>query len=104
MLGYSLPQILQYFDIVQLRLSSIERRARRALLHRKQPPKLPADGLTNEYTGDKRYYYAPLDPSDEEIRLLHLSSGTGDEQVSVEISYASLQDRPRYLALSYVWG
>jgi hypothetical protein len=60
--------------------------------------------LADEYTGDKWYRYAPLDSSDEEIRLLHLSPGTKDEQASVEISCASLRDRPRYLALSYVWG
>jgi hypothetical protein len=104
MFGYSVPQILQHSDIVRLRLCSIKRRARRALLHRKRLPKLPDNGLTDEYTGDKWYRYSPLDSSDEEIRLLHLSPGTKDEQASVKISYASLQDRPRYLALSYVWG
>lgn len=51
------------------------------------------------------YFYRPLDHKRSEIRLLTLlpSSQTTDS-VQCSLSHASLDDRPRFEALSYVWG
>lgn len=49
------------------------------------------------------YQYSPL--GDDEIRLLTLSSRrSGSLRIGVEIKKLSSSDRPRYEALSYVWG
>jgi len=64
----------------------------------------PHENTTDEDGGDESYNYAALDSSDNEIRLLRLHPGSRNEQVRVDIIYASLYDKPRYIALSYVWG
>ena len=45
-----------------------------------------------------------LDPSDREIRLLHLTPGNEEDQVCVSTAVASLNEEPVYIAISYVWG
>jgi hypothetical protein len=39
-----------------------------------------------------------------EIRLIILAQGTDDEIISLTIEHTSLDQRPSYEALSYVWG
>jgi len=51
------------------------------------------------------YTYQPLDPSRREIRLLTLLPSPGfDSKLQAELHVASLSSRPKYEALSYVWG
>lgn len=49
------------------------------------------------------YPYQPLGKSDE-IRLLYLQPGAGDDEIACTISHASLGEPPVYEALSYTWG
>jgi hypothetical protein len=54
-------------------------------------------------TADSSYQCNLLDgPSD--VRLITLSSGTRDEPICLKIKHASLDQRPTYEALWYVWG
>ncbi|KAF8856037.1 hypothetical protein BDZ45DRAFT_594841, partial [Acephala macrosclerotiorum] len=46
----------------------------------------------------------PLDPLDNEVRLLRLNPGEDNKPIRVDIIHTSLNDRPRYFALLYVWG
>lgn len=106
-LGFSLPHILQASNFVRIHLSSFERKARRDLLHRRKRLRAiekPREETADEDGGDESYNYAALDSSDNEIRLLCLHPGSRNEQVRVDIIYASLYDKPQYIALSYVWG
>jgi hypothetical protein len=49
--------------------------------------------------------YTRLDPTQNLIRLLHLSSASSeDETIKCGFSIALLDDKPEYEALSYVWG
>lgn len=48
--------------------------------------------------------YTPLNPSKKQIRLLTLLPGEWDERIRCELYVASLQDQPKYEALSYTWG
>ena len=49
--------------------------------------------------------YTELDPSRQEIRLLWIrNSGWHSAGVECELRVVSLQDAPRFTALSYVWG
>lgn len=51
------------------------------------------------------YVYTALDETKSEIRLLKLNpSLIPASTVRCDILYASLNDKPEYLALSYVWG
>ena len=45
-----------------------------------------------------------LDPSKHQIRLIKLSPGQIDDRVCCSLFIASLEERPEYEALSYVWG
>ncbi|OAG10045.1 uncharacterized protein CC84DRAFT_1071083, partial [Paraphaeosphaeria sporulosa] len=45
-----------------------------------------------------------LNSSLNEIRLLHLSPGGDEDEFYCSLSIVSLDDRPQYEALSYVWG
>ncbi|KAK0614931.1 heterokaryon incompatibility protein-domain-containing protein, partial [Bombardia bombarda] len=49
--------------------------------------------------------YTPLDASRREIRLLRVSpSRSKTDMVRCALFTASLDDKPKYWALSYVWG
>lgn len=51
-----------------------------------------------------RITYRRLDPDLREIRLLRIYPGHYDEVVRCSLSIVSLDDRPEFEALSYVWG
>lgn len=51
-----------------------------------------------------RTTYRRLNPSLREIRLLRVYPGRYDEVVRCSLSVVSLDDRPEFEALSYVWG
>ena len=51
----------------------------------------------------RTYVYEPLS-GEREFRLVTLHQGTGDESISLTIEHASLDGKPTYEALSYVWG
>jgi hypothetical protein len=46
----------------------------------------------------------PLNPSLSTVRILRLRKGAGDDPVNVKLQVVSLNDRPYYEVLSYVWG
>ncbi|ORY57211.1 heterokaryon incompatibility protein-domain-containing protein [Pseudomassariella vexata] len=46
----------------------------------------------------------PLICAREEIRVLHLHDGSGDDKVVCTLEKVSLDDNPTFNALSYVWG
>ncbi|KAK8137442.1 Heterokaryon incompatibility protein 6 [Apiospora sp. TS-2023a] len=46
----------------------------------------------------------PLDTAKSEIRLLKLSSRVSSPLISCHLKVFNLQDKPKYDALSYVWG
>ncbi|KAI0542819.1 heterokaryon incompatibility protein-domain-containing protein [Xylaria digitata] len=48
--------------------------------------------------------YTPLNPSKKEIRLLTLLDGGWNDRIKCELRVVSLDDQPKYEALSYVWG
>ena len=48
--------------------------------------------------------YTPVNPRKREIRLVTIKSGTQPEPIRCNLSYVSLNDTPKYEALSYVWG
>lgn len=48
--------------------------------------------------------YTPLNSHKGEIRLATIKSGTQPEPIRCNLSYVSLNDTPKYEALSYVWG
>ena len=48
--------------------------------------------------------YTPLNSHKREIRLVTIKSGTQPEPIRCNLSYVSLNDTPKYEALSYVWG
>jgi hypothetical protein len=47
--------------------------------------------------------YSPLDTAAQEIRILILSSGSGDQRVSCDLQVASLNKSSKYTALSSAW-
>ncbi|KAL8378035.1 hypothetical protein RB595_008636 [Gaeumannomyces hyphopodioides] len=52
--------------------------------------------------GEKKAPFSRLDPSRRQIRLLHLEPDPSDLRATLDV--VSLDDGPRYTALSYVWG
>ena len=48
--------------------------------------------------------YPPLDEKRSEIRLIEIRSDDGVEMVECRLSISSLEDNPKFTALSYVWG
>lgn len=50
------------------------------------------------------FQYQPLDHSKRQIRLLELSPGNPGSRISARLIHVSLDDNPRYDALSYMWG
>ena len=49
------------------------------------------------------YSYRPLDNTRNEIRLFALASGL-NPHVTIMVVHVSLDEKPQYEALSYVWG
>jgi hypothetical protein len=50
-----------------------------------------------------KIYYSDLEDTDE-IRLLYLQPRTDGEIISSKLKHARLSDKPKYEALSYMWG
>ncbi|KAI0975638.1 heterokaryon incompatibility protein-domain-containing protein [Xylaria arbuscula] len=48
--------------------------------------------------------YTSLTPSKKQIRLLTLLKGEWDDKIKCKLDVVSLDDKPQYEALSYVWG
>ena len=48
--------------------------------------------------------YSPLDATRKEIRLLHVHSGAWNDDVKCHLETVSLNDNPKFNAISYVWG
>ena len=55
-------------------------------------------------TASTNYSYTPLDSSRREIRTIIIHPGEPSSPISCSLSIVSLNDRPVYDALSYVWG
>ncbi|MCJ1477606.1 hypothetical protein MMC13_006279 [Lambiella insularis] len=55
-------------------------------------------------TTSSAFVYTNLDQNRREIRLLTLQQGKLDDQPCCDIEVVSLTSRPKYVALSYVWG
>jgi hypothetical protein len=58
----------------------------------------------DDFTKTPRPFYPSLSSENREIRLLHLQSGTQEEQPRCRLSVVSLDSNPFYEALSYQWG
>jgi hypothetical protein len=55
--------------------------------------------------GSQASRYDPLDPDQDEIRLLRVKpSSQPDEPIECELFHTCLSSAPRYCALSYAWG
>lgn len=52
--------------------------------------------------GTPVFRYIPLEKPQEQIRLLEISAGT--DIIELTIRHHNLEDRPKYVALSYEWG
>lgn len=52
----------------------------------------------------KPYTHAPLGSDPDEIRVVKLLPGVGDDEISIEIVHLVVDEEPEYEALSYVWG
>ncbi|KAK1241115.1 hypothetical protein MKX08_001089 [Trichoderma sp. CBMAI-0020] len=50
------------------------------------------------------HHYEPLDPLQQQIRLLELLPGKPGSRISIKLHTVSLSDNPEYEALSYCWG
>ncbi|KAF3048480.1 hypothetical protein E8E11_009180 [Didymella keratinophila] len=68
----------------------------------KQPVDLPRSKASTE--ASTPWTRTPLDPSLSAIRILHLRKGAGDSPIDVKLQVVTLDDRPYYEVLSYVWG
>lgn len=63
------------------------------------------DSLNASGNNEPSNIYPPVRLSgNRNIRLLKLLPGRWDEQIEASLQAASLEDAPRYTALSYVWG
>ena len=51
-----------------------------------------------------RYVHSSLDSTRREVRLLRLLPGSWDEPLLCELNAVSLNDKPEFQGLSYVWG
>ncbi|KAF7551892.1 hypothetical protein G7Z17_g4709 [Cylindrodendrum hubeiense] len=50
------------------------------------------------------FQHQPLDPEKRQIRLFELSPGKPGSRISGKLIHVSLNDNPRFEALSYTWG
>jgi hypothetical protein len=62
-----------------------------------------ADSLLSDNGQPKAYQYEPLQPDDNQIRLLHISKND-QEQAVFSLKAFDMDDCPSYMALSYTWG
>jgi hypothetical protein len=90
-----LPPLVAFASFLTNRVRRVTWKTWRCLAHSRL--EIPHDGTSE-------FHYHPLDDSDNEIRLLRLHPGEDNESIAVDIIHVSLNDNPRYLALSYVWG
>ncbi|CAG9977965.1 unnamed protein product [Clonostachys byssicola] len=51
-----------------------------------------------------KLHYSALDADNSEIRLFEIAPGDGDDEICCSLSVVSLNNHPRFEALSYVWG
>jgi hypothetical protein len=93
---WTLPPVIARFGLLILQLKRLTRKFRTKNRARRGLVKGPDDVSDGSL-------YLDLDADDREIRLLRLVSRSQDVG-SVRTCIASLHDRPRYYALSYVWG
>src|SRR3954471_19944384 len=52
----------------------------------------------------KKYQHEKLAGDGGGIRVLHLHPGTWHEEISCHLTHVSLDNKPEFQALSYVWG
>src|ERR1700712_4910657 len=50
------------------------------------------------------YTYVPLNPTERQIRVLHLLAGPKHATPRCALEIVSLKDEPHFDALSYAWG
>lgn len=55
-------------------------------------------------TQDNSFIYDRLDATASQVRVLTLHRGSRDEELRCSLKTVSLDDQPRFHALSYVWG
>jgi hypothetical protein len=73
--------------------------------YRSRPKQLTAPPSSSSTFALQKHKYALLDESRREIRLLTvLPSRNDSDPISCLLNVVSLNDEPRYSALSYVWG
>lgn len=48
--------------------------------------------------------YSSLDAARNEIRIAILQPGSWNDDIQVQLEVVSLDDKPEYTAVSYVWG
>ena len=59
---------------------------------------------SRQYNRAVKYHYQPLDSLKDEIRLVYILPGAGEDELCTNLVHASLHNQPEYLALSYTWG
>lgn len=65
----------------------------------------PTTNYCEQLRQHEKYQYEPIDSSAQQIRLIRLKRSLfADEPIECEIFTANLQESPKYVALSYVWG
>jgi hypothetical protein len=66
----------------------------------------PSEHLTTDLTPEmlKVYHNFPLRNGDFDIRLLVIQAGSKTEEIVCTFVLASLDEKPQYEALSYIWG
>ena len=80
---------------------------RAAPIARNTSPKFMDTGSKSDHEGTSEYQYKPLDETKREIRLLRVLPFEREfppTRLYCQIVHAFLADRPRFNALSYVWG
>lgn len=65
-----------------------------------QPPEISTSQPVQDATSNLEYEHLGGD----EIRLVNLHPGSWDDPVTCQLETRRLEDCPKYLALSYVWG
>jgi hypothetical protein len=76
----------------------------RRLLRRRLPLRSD-DEDTDRWENDEVAVLKTYEPLPEgAIRILHLLPGVGDEDIRYELVNTSLNEKPRYEAISYTWG
>ena len=65
---------------------------------------VPPDALSMDLASTTRQFEYLTAVSGRRIRLLHLSPGSGSEQLCLYLSEFDLEQSPPFTALSYAWG